>query len=100
MPVAVVLPTALVVSLLCVLAMRLAIRAHRDEVATGVEGLLEELGTVTQDLTPTGKVRVHGEIWDATATGPPIHRGTRVRVVRVDNLQLMVEPDEAARPRS
>jgi membrane-bound serine protease (ClpP class) len=40
-------------------------------------------------------VRVHGELWQATAAGT-ITRGTAVRVLRVDGLTLQVEPLDAA----
>lgn len=91
-PLSVVLPTALLISALCILAMRLAIKAQLTRVSTGVEGLVSELGTVTRDLDPAGSVRVRGEIWNATSTSGPLPRGTRVRVVAVDSMNLSVEP--------
>jgi len=40
-------------------------------------------------------VRVHGELWQATAAGA-ITQGSPVRVLRVDGLTLQVEPIDAA----
>jgi membrane-bound serine protease (ClpP class) len=99
-PLVVVLPTSLGIALLCAIAMRLAIRAHRGQVTTGVEGLLFEVGQVTEPLEPEGKVAVHGELWDARASAGTIPHGRRVRVVRVENMRLTVEPveDPSSRP--
>ena len=44
-------------------------------------------------LGPEGKVFVHGELWNATATST-LASGTRVRVRAVDGLHLRVEPAE------
>ena len=96
LPLAVVLPGALLLAGACAIAMRLALRAQREPVTTGVEGLDGEVGVVTRDLGAEGKVLIHGEIWDAVADGSPIPRGRRVRVVRVEGMLLRVVPAEAA----
>jgi membrane-bound serine protease (ClpP class) len=93
-PAIVVLPTSLLVAVLCAVAMRLAIRAHRTKVSTGVEGLAGEIGRVIHALSPEGKVFVRGEIWNAASVTGPIPEGARVRVVRVDDMLLTVEAAE------
>ena len=70
------------------------VRAHRARVGTGVEGLVGAIATVTEDLAPSGKVFVHGEIWAAVATGGPIPRDTRVRIVGVERMRLRVSPED------
>ncbi len=40
---------------------------------------------------PEGKVFVHGELWNATSKNR-ISKGTKVRVIKVVNLMLDVEP--------
>ncbi len=90
-----VLPASIVVVVLCLVAVRLAIRAQVERVGTGAEGLTGETGTVTEELSPRGKVFVHGEIWNASSARGPIAPGRRVRVTQVDNLWLTVEPVEA-----
>jgi len=69
LPLAVVLPGALVLAGGCAIAVRLALRAQRERVTTGAEGLCGEVGTATSPLDPEGKVSVHGEIWSAVAQG-------------------------------
>jgi membrane-bound serine protease (ClpP class) len=87
-----VLPTSLVIGGLCAFALSLAVRAQRHRVATGVEGLCGEIGTVTRELAPEGKVFVHGETWYARCATGPLGEGRRVRVVKVDSMCLTVEP--------
>ena len=87
--------TALAVSvplgIITVFLMTIALRARRNKVVTGIEGLVGEIGTARTALAPSGKVFVHGEIWDATATSE-VGVGQSVVVEKVDGLQLQVAP--------
>jgi membrane-bound serine protease (ClpP class) len=87
--------TALAVSIplgvITVFLMTIALRARRNKVVTGIEGLIGEIGTAQTVLAPSGKVFVHGEIWDATATSD-VNVGQNVVVEKVDGLQLRVTP--------
>jgi membrane-bound serine protease (ClpP class) len=77
--------------------MTIAIRARRNKVATGEEGLIGELAIAKTQLAPEGKVFVHGELWNAS--GPRnqvVPEGARVRVRSVRGLQLEVEPEGTA----
>lgn len=91
-PMSLYLPVSLAIAALCIVAVRLAWRAQRERVATGVEGLAGEVGTVIEAIDPQGKVFVHGEIWSAISTSGPLAKGERVRVRSVQSLQLSVEP--------
>jgi membrane-bound serine protease (ClpP class) len=92
------LATALAVSIplgtITVLLMSIALRARRNKVLTGAEGLVGEVAIAQTALSPAGKVFVHGEIWDAIASAP-VPMGEKVVVRRVDGLQLQVQPAEA-----
>jgi membrane-bound serine protease (ClpP class) len=94
-PLLVVLPGSLTLAVFCFVATRLAIKARRAPLATGVEGLRGEIGVVEQMLDPKGTVFVHGELWQATSTSGPIPAGARVRVVRVRDLVVDVERVDA-----
>lgn len=87
--------TALSVSvplgLITAFLMTIAIRARRNKITTGVEGLVGEIGTAQTPLSPDGKVFIHGEIWNAVASAP-VSVGDHVRVRKVDGLKLEVEP--------
>ncbi len=92
----VLLPTILMVSGFFVVVAGLVFRAQISRPRTGAGGLLDEVGVVKAALQPEGKVFVHGELWKATAR-KPIGEGTKVRVVKVENLVLEVEAlDETA----
>jgi len=82
---------ALPFSLITVLLLSLAVRARRNKVETGSEGMIGVTGTAYTALTPEGKVFVHGEYWNAVSQ-VPVAAGARVRVTAIDGLMLTVEP--------
>ena len=93
--------TALAVSiplgLITAFLMSLALKARRNKVVTGAEGLLGETGIAQTALSPRGKIFVHGELWDAVSSSH-LTAGESVVVRRVDGLLLEVEPLAATRP--
>lgn len=79
-------------SLLGVLAlMTMVLRAHRNQVRTGPEGMLHELGEARSAIAPRGKVFVHGELWNAVSDSP-VAAGQQVEVVAIDRMTLKVRP--------
>jgi membrane-bound serine protease (ClpP class) len=92
--------TALAVSvplgIITAFLMTIAVRARRNKVVTGAEGLVGEIGIAQSVLSPNGKVVVHGEFWDAVSV-VPIPAGERVVVRQVDGLTLRVDPIASAR---
>ena len=74
-----------------VFLMNLAIRARRNKVTTGSQGLIGETGIAQTELSPVGTVFVHGELWRARSR-QPVANGEQVRVTDVNGLQLDVEP--------
>jgi membrane-bound serine protease (ClpP class) len=95
------LATALAVSiplgLITAFLMSIAVRARRNKVVTGAEGLVGEIGVAQSTLAPAGKVVVHGEFWDAISA-VPVPAGERIVVRQVDGLTLRVDPEPATRP--
>jgi len=93
--------TALAVSIplgvITAFLMTIALRARRNKVVTGEQGLLGETGVAQTALSPQGKVFVHGELWDAIAPSA-LPAGQLVVVRRVDGLTLQVEPLAATPP--
>ncbi len=77
-----IIPTVFGFSAIFIFLVYLVVRAHSRRSVTGREGMVGEVGTARTDLDPSGKVFVHGEIWEAEADGP-IKRGEKVRVVEV-----------------
>jgi len=95
------LVTALAVSIplgiITAFLMSIAVRARRNKIVTGEQGLIGEIGIAQSALAPTGKVFVHGELWDAVSA-VPVSAGERIVVRKVDGLTLRVDPVTAARP--
>ena len=95
------LATALAVSIplgiITAFLMSIAVRARRNKITTGEQGLIGEVGITQTPLAPAGKVFVHGELWDAVSP-VSIPAGERVVVRRVEGLTLQVEPIPAATP--
>ncbi len=87
--------TALAVSIplgvITTFLMSIALKARRNKVTTGVQGLIGEIAVARTPLTPQGKVFVHGELWDAVSS-TPVEIGESVRVRGVADLHLDVEP--------
>jgi membrane-bound serine protease (ClpP class) len=82
---------ALPFSAITVLLLTLAMRARRNKVETGPEGMIGTIGSAVTELAPAGKIFVRGEYWDAVAV-QPVTPGAPVRVTAIDNLKLTVEP--------
>jgi membrane-bound serine protease (ClpP class) len=93
--------TALAVSIpfgvITAFLMTIALKARRNKVVTGEQGLIGETGVVQTALSPEGKVFVHGELWNAVASAS-LPAGQLVVVRRVDGLTLQVEPLSAMPP--
>jgi len=68
----------------------LVVRARRNKVVTGAEGMVGQVGSAITSLAPDGKVFVHGEYWDAVSRSP-LPAGAPVRVVSMEKLKLTVE---------
>jgi membrane-bound serine protease (ClpP class) len=88
-----IVPVAVGISLVCIFLVTLVIRAQARRAVTGREGMVGEIGTARTDLAPTGKVFVHGELWQAESD-QPVRMGERVRVVEVENsLKIRVKKE-------
>ena len=74
-----------------------ALRTRRMSGSTGLIGAAVASGAhgiVRMPLSPLGSAYIEGEEWTArSADDQPIERGTPVKVVAVDGLTVLVEPD-------
>lgn len=97
------LVTSLAVSipfgLITAFLMTIALKARRNKVVTGEQGLVGETGVAQTALSPKGKVMVHGELWDAVSSSA-LSEGQFVVVRKVDGLTLQVDPQTAGPPES
>jgi membrane-bound serine protease (ClpP class) len=94
--------TALAVSIplgfITAFLMTIALKARRNKVVTGAQGLVGETGVAQTSLAPQGKVFVHGELWDAISS-TEVLVGQLIVVRQVDGLTLQVEPLPLAQQR-
>jgi membrane-bound serine protease (ClpP class) len=92
------LATALAVSIpfgaITIFLLTIALRARRNKIATGAQGLIGLIGTAETPLSPQGKIFVHGELWNAVAESL-IPAGEQVEVKRVEGLTVYVAPVRA-----
>ena len=86
--------TALAVSVplgcITVFLMSIAVRARRNKVVTGIQGLIGAVGEARTDIDPEGKVFILGELWNAHARSR-VGIGEAVVVRKVEGLDLEVE---------
>ncbi len=89
------LATALAVSiplgLITAFLMTIALKARRNKVVTGAQGMVGETGVAQTALSPQGKVFIHGELWNAVASST-LPQGQLVVVRKIDSLTLQVDP--------
>lgn len=79
-------PFALITSFL----FSIALRARRNKVVTGAEGMIGQTGLAVGELNPSGTVLVRGEYWRALAAGR-LPASEPVRITGIDGLTLRVE---------
>jgi membrane-bound serine protease (ClpP class) len=85
-----VLPVVIGVSAIVLFLLALVFKAHRRRSFSGREGMIGETGTARTDLAPTGRVFVHGELWEAVAE-EPVRAGEKVKVIEVlEGLKIRV----------
>jgi membrane-bound serine protease (ClpP class) len=82
------IPFALITSFL----FSIAVRARRNKVVTGAEGMLGLPATAVSELNPAGTVSVRGEYWHALAS-TPVRASEPVRITGIEGLTLRVQPE-------
>lgn len=91
LPLPVALPAYLALTAISLLMYWSVMRAMHRPVTTGPEGMIGGRAEAVTDLSPTGRVRYRGELWQAVA-GEPIPAGSRVTIVSVDGMRVQVQP--------
>jgi membrane-bound serine protease (ClpP class) len=91
------LAVAIPLGIITAFLMNIAVRARRNKIVTGKQGLIGEIGVAETALSPAGKVFVHGELWDAVSA-VPVSAGEPIIIRQVDGLTLRVDPVAAVRP--
>ena len=85
------LAVAIPMGAITVFLMSIAMKARRNKVVTGEQGMIGQVAIVCAPLMPRGKVFVRGELWDAVAPAN-VDAGGKVVIRKIENLVLHVEP--------
>lgn len=93
--------TTILAMVLCILAfvfivLRAVIKVHQNKVVTGSEGMLGDIGSAIDDFDGTGKVSVHGEIWNARSD-ENIRKHDSVEVTGITGMILEVKKHTGSR---
>jgi membrane-bound serine protease (ClpP class) len=81
---------------LMLITMIMLVKSRRRAVVSGEEEMLGSTGRVVDWTNDQGRVRVHGELWQARAARP-LDPGRQVRVTAIEGLTLVVEPETKGR---
>ena len=88
----VIIPAVLTTLAFFVFAIGFALKAQRKKPTTGKQGIVGEVGVVLEKIDPEGKIKIHGEIWNATSQAV-IEPNEKVIAHKVlDGLILEVNP--------
>jgi membrane-bound serine protease (ClpP class) len=90
LPLRLVLAVVIPFALIMIVMIRLAFRARRTRVATGLDGMIGLKGYAETPIEPEGRVFVRGELWRARSK-VKIASGEGVRVTAVNGLTLEVD---------
>ncbi len=87
---ATILLTVGTVTALFVLIISKGLLIQRKRPVTGKSGMIGAVGNAHGNISPSGKVAVKGEYWDAISIEGPIDAGDQVVVERVEGRKLLV----------
>jgi membrane-bound serine protease (ClpP class) len=93
-PLALIVVLALVCAAFVITVLRLALRARRRPIVSGVATLVGAEGEMVEDagVAGTGWANIRGETWKV-GVNAPLERGRRIRVVAMDGTLPRVVPD-------
>ncbi len=86
----IIIPLAVSLGLISTFLITQIIKVHRRKTVSGSEALIGKVGLAKTNISPEGKVFIHGEIWDAQSR-EKIRKGEKVVVEKVEGLTLQVK---------
>ena len=63
---------------------------HKEKVSTGMKGLIGETGIAINDFGESGKIMVHGELWNARSD-EAVKKDDKLEVTKTDGMILHVK---------
>jgi membrane-bound serine protease (ClpP class) len=92
-PLGLIVVLALVTVTFVIVVVRMAVRARRAPLVTGVRSMIGEDGEMLEDANETGWATIRGETWSVRLSSP-LAKGSRIRVVGMRGLVPLVETRE------
>jgi membrane-bound serine protease (ClpP class) len=89
----VIFPIVFTMGGIVVFLVTLVLRTQSRKSDVGQDGLVGLIATAETDLSPEGKVFVHGEIWNARCSDS-LEKGSKAKIVKVDGMTVVVEKFE------
>lgn len=83
--------TTAVVALLFLAVIGAGLKAQKRKPVTGLEAMIGLKGITLTDLVPDGRVKVQGEMWNASSVRGNINKGEEVRINAIKKFTLYVE---------
>lgn len=90
-----IVSVTVLISAFFVFAVTAVVRTRLRRITTGKEAMRGATGVVRSPLVPEGFVFVAGELWRARSLEEEIKVGASVRVVDLDGLTVIVEPESS-----
>jgi len=87
----VILPVIVLAGGMTFFIVTFGIKSLRSRITTGAEGMVGLIGVAKTDLNPSGKIFVHGELWNAESDHP-LQMGSSIQVTGINGLTLQVKP--------
>ena len=87
----VILPMVTISVAFTFLVLKFGVKALRERTTTGSEGMVGQIGLAKTNLTPKGKIFIHGELWNGMSE-EPVEAGHPIEVIHIEGLTLHVKP--------
>ena len=86
-----IIVTTALVALLFLAVIGAGLKAQKRKPVTGLEAMIGLKGITLTDLVPDGRVKVQGEMWNASSVRGNINKGEEVRINAIKKFTLYVE---------
>ncbi|MDI6703174.1 MAG: nodulation protein NfeD [bacterium] len=86
-----IISVSIITVLFSAFAISLALKAQRREVATGIRGMIGQIGYAKEDFEKKGIIYCQGEYWNAINLGEVIKKDDRVKILEYKGNKVYVE---------
>ena len=93
-----IIATTAVTALFFLVVIAAGIKVQRRKPVTGLESMIGLTGIALDALVPTGRVKVHGEIWNACSVSGNTEKGETIRINAIKKMVLYVEKNQSLKP--